>query len=144
MLPIALHKKHIVNFLNKFNTTYGENVEYIYGGVTKDPLNIRRNGHIDARPPSPLLCTRDWKISEKPITTITIRDMSKLDEYYNLIAQVEQYLIDCLGQCYPDARFVNDIREDGRIAQMGGAGVDIKKMKLGDEFKMYIFYKLDT
>lgn len=135
MSQLLLHKKHIDNFLSKFK----DDIKYIYGGITENGLEKRRQSHITDKEPS--VCNSTWLISQKAITTINIKDINKLEYYKFLITEIEQYLIDELANKY-DNKCKNDRNKNGTIAQKGGAGVKIKNLQLGDAVKFYIFYEL--
>jgi hypothetical protein len=128
----TLYKKHIDNFLSNFH----ENIEFIYGGVTENTFEERKTQHI-----SDNIFNSSWIISNKAITTINIKDINKLDHYRNLIAEVEQYLINELNKKYGN-KCKNDRKRDGTISQLGGAGVQNKNLQLNDAYKLYIYYKL--
>ena len=131
----TLYKKHIDNFLFNFH----ENIEFIYGGITENTFEKRKIQHIKDKQPT--MCNSSWIISNKAITTINIKDINKLDYYRNLIAEVEQYLINELNKKYGN-KCKNDRNHDGTIAQRGGAGVQLNNLQLNDAVKFYIFYKL--
>jgi hypothetical protein len=131
----TLYKKHIDNFLSNFH----ENIEFIYGGITENTFEERKTQHIKDKQPT--MCNSSWIISNKSITTINIKDINKLDNYKNLIAEVEQYLINELNKKYGN-KCKNDRNRDGTISQRGGAGVQLNNLQLNDAVKFYIFYKL--
>lgn len=131
----TLHRKHIDNFLSKVDT----NIKYIYGGVTENTFEERKIQHIKDKQPT--ICNSSWIISEKAITTINIKYIDKLEDYRNLIAEVEQYLINELNKKYGN-KCKNDRNRDGTISQRGGAGVQLNNLQLNDAVKFYIFYKL--
>jgi len=132
----TLHKKHIDNFLSNFNN----NIEFIYGGITENSLEGRRTRHIKDRQPS--MCNSSWVISKKAITTINIKKNDKLEDYKDLITEIEQYLINELNKKYGN-KCKNDRNRDGIISQRGGAGVQLNNLQLNDAIKFYIFYKLN-
>lgn len=136
MSQLLLHKKHIDNFLSNFK----DDIKYIYGGITENGLEKRRQTHITDKEPS--VCNSTWLISQKAITTINIKDITKIEHYRDLIKKTEQYLIDELNIKYGN-KCKNDRNINGAIAQRGGAGVQIQNLQLNDAVKFYIFYKLN-
>jgi hypothetical protein len=130
----GIYKKHIDDFLNNFT----EKIQYIYGGITQDILEERKQDHINDRQPS--ICDNSWVISQKAITTINIKYMSKLEQYKNSITEVENYLIIELDKKYGN-KCKNNRTNAGIIAQRGGAGVRIADLQQDDKIKFYIFYK---
>jgi hypothetical protein len=131
----SLYKTNINKYLN--SATFPSNIKCIYGGITENTFEARKLKHVqDNKPPT---CDKSWIISDKSITTITIKDMSKLEQYKKLIEVVEQYLIDELDKKFGN-KCKNDRNNDGTIAQRGGAGVTIENLQEGDKVKLYIFY----
>jgi hypothetical protein len=128
-----IHKLNIDNFLLRFE----EDVKYIYGGITENSFEERRQEHIRHRQP---LCDFTWIISERAITTINIKNENI--DYYDKIKDTEQYLIDKLNEKFGN-KCKNDRNNDGNIAQRGGAGVQNQNLELNDAIKFYIFYKLN-
>ena len=106
----SLHKIHIDIFLSKLH----ENIEFIYGGVTENTLDERRNQHIRIKQPT-TICDSSWIISKKAITTINIKYVNKLEAYRVLISEIEQYLIDELNKKFEN-KSKNDRNIDGTMA----------------------------
>ena len=129
-----LINKHFSNFKLEQNK-----VLKIYGGITKNELSERFDEHVKDNKPEGFDNT--WEIYlEQPLIVIKI-DKSKftLEEYKELISMIEQYLIDILDKIF-GVKCVNDRNEDRTIAQRGGSG--IHDLKYGDDYKLYIFYKI--
>jgi hypothetical protein len=97
------YKRQIDEFihLNKFPKT---DIKYIYGGVTKQTLSERKEQHI--RDEKPLKCNDNWLIHKIIPLTVKIEDISKKEEYKDLIKKVENYLINKLDENY-DIKCVN-------------------------------------
>jgi len=133
MTNINVNKRHINIFLSKFN----EDINNIYGGTTENTLEKRKYQHINNM--KPYICNSSWKISQKPITTINIKNINNIKTYKDNIALVEQYLIDELDKKYGE-KCINSRNNDGSISQRGGAGVQLEKIHLNDAYKFYIFY----
>jgi hypothetical protein len=92
MNTIHIYKSNI----DKFISSYSEDLKkyYIYGSITKQELNERQQQHINDK--QPLECNENWEIVK--ITTLKIKDNNKLEEYKNLITDIENYLITKLGK----------------------------------------------
>jgi hypothetical protein len=133
MNTIYIYKSNI----DKFISFHLEEIQkyHIYGGVSKQKLDDRKNQHINDK--KPLECNDEWNIVK--ITTLTIKDINKLEEYKNLITEIENYLINKLGKVNIN-KCVNSKDNFGFLDQTGGRGVDIDDMKVGDEYKFYLFY----
>ena len=133
MNTINIYKSNI----DKFISLNLEDIRlyYIYGGVSKQDLNDRKKQHINDK--KPIECNDEWNIVK--ITTLTIKNINKLEEYKNLITEIENYLINKFGEVNIN-RCVNSKDNLGFLDQTGGRGVDIDDMKIGDEYKFYLFY----
>lgn len=120
----------------KLATISIDSIEYIYGGVTEDTLKIRKSAHVkNKQPPT---CDNTWKI--ETVTSILITNEYTKSEFKKLIKEVENYIINSL-----DAKFgskcQNDRNKNNAIAQRGGAGISVKNIGIGDNYKIYICYK---
>ncbi len=133
MNSIYIYKSNI----DKFISSNLEDIQnyYIYGGVSKQDLNDRQTQHINDK--KPIECNDKWEI--KKITTLTIKDNNKFEEYKILITDIENYLINKLCEVNLN-KCVNSKNNLGFLDQTGGRGVDIDDMEIGDEYKFYLFY----
>lgn len=133
MNSIYIYKSNI----DKFISSNLEDIQkyYIYGGVSKQELNDRKTQHINDK--KHIEFNDEWEIVK--ITTLTIKDINKLEEYKILITDIENYLINKLGEVNFN-KCVNYKNNFGFLDQTGGRGVDINDMEIGDEYKFYLFY----
>lgn len=140
----SIYKRNIESHLSRFYEIIGSNkIKFIYGGATVKSIEERKDTHISSGD-----CDSSWIISAKAITTIQIKNKDvnnkelELKQYDDLVSEVEQYLIDKLGEKYEyDIRCRNDKNKDGTMAQRGGAGIR-EKIEFGNSVKIYILYKL--
>lgn len=108
----------------------------VYGGITEQDIEIRKNQHINNQPRQPYQCNNNWKIIE--ISHIKIKNNYSINDYINMISQLEQYLIDSLDNIY-HLNCVNH-RNNGIIAQLGGNGMNNQNLQIGNKVKLYVFY----
>lgn len=125
------HTNKILNFLRQ-NNFQGR---YVYGGITEQDINVRKNQHINTN--QPIQCNNNWNIVE--ISHIKINNKYTINDYINMIAQLEQFLINNLNNIY-GFNCVNNRNINGNIAQMGGNGLNNNNLQYGDKIKLYVFY----
>lgn len=123
------HSYKIFNFLRQ-NNFQGR---FVYGGITEQDINVRKNQHINTN--QPIQCNNNWNIME--ISHIKITNKHTINDYINTISQLEQYLIDKLDN---ELNCVNNRNVNGNIAQLGGNGLNIHNLQYGDKVKLYVFY----
>lgn len=125
------HTNKILNFLRQ-NNYQGH---YVYGGITEQDIIVRKNQHINTN--QPIQCNNNWNIVE--ISHIKINNKYTINDYINIIAQLEQFLINNLNNIY-GFNCVNNRNINGNIAQMGGNGLNNNNLQYGDKIKLYVFY----
>lgn len=107
---------------------------YVYGGISEN-IDNRYNQHINTRKPKE--CNDNWVIIE--ISYIKITNKYTINEFINIISQLEQYLIDSLDKKYGNY-CINDRKMNGNISQKGGSGLNNRNLQIGDKVSLYVFY----
>lgn len=124
---------YILNIDQKLQNLVSENPMFVYGGITEQHLETRRQQHVYKKQPKQ--CDNTWIIEK--VTTIKITNKYSLEYYKKLISDVETYIINKLFETFNN-KCTNDKNKNGMMAQRGGAGENIN---IGDVVQVYIYYK---
>lgn len=126
-MNIEENMDQIDNALNVFNP---DKIEYIYGGVTQQPISRKWQQQAELRQPSEFDFTWEPPNKDSVVTNIILLDRSiSLDDYKNNIEYIVSYLINRLFTIF------------GKKCVNPPFLYQFNQINYGNVYQFYIFYK---
>lgn len=119
--------------LNKLlNVLNLSQIQYIYGGITQQPIQRKWNQQAQLRQPPEFDFSWEHASNDSVLTRLLLLDHDiSLEEYKDKIVYIDSYLVKRLYEIF-----------GSKCVNRPGELVVLSHMEYGDVFQFYIFYKI--